>query len=109
MRWLNKILDLFAGPDHGYEAQRSPRWPAFRSKWLKSHNTCAACGTTSDLEVHHIVPFYVTPQLECDESNVITLCRDDHFTFGHLKDWKSWNAQVTQDCESYLNKVRSRP
>jgi len=109
MGLIKKIVGIFAGPDHGYEAQRSQKWPAFRDQWLKSHNCCSACGRSDDLEVHHIVPFHLDQTLECEESNVITLCRDDHFTFGHLKDWKSWNPTVIKDCSSYLKKVLSRP
>lgn len=109
MSWLARMLGLFAGAPQGQERARSPKWDAFRARFLKENNECAACGAVKELEVHHVVPYQVRPDMELDRENLITLCRDDHFTFGHLKDWRSWNDKVRADCEKYRAKVRKRP
>lgn len=91
---------------------RDHRWPKFRAEFLKKHPTCAACGTTSKLDVHHIQPFHVYPHLELSEENCIVLCRTGgscHITFGHLQDWTSWNIHVREDAAQYLHRVQTRP
>ena len=91
---------------------RSSQWPAFRKAFLKKNKSCAACGTTSKLEVHHILPYHEFPGMELQEMNCITLCGTGggcHITFGHLQNWKSWNVHVRQDAEEYLKKVQNRP
>lgn len=50
--------------------------PKQKAKILKEHNRCAFCGSTEDLEIHHIVP-----KVKCgtdDESNLIVLCSHCH-------------------------------
>jgi hypothetical protein len=45
-----------------------------------------------------VIPFHVRPDLELDEWNLITLCREHHFRIGHDPDgpWRpkkpSWSA-----------------
>ena len=91
-------------------AYRSPKWSSVRKEHLKDNNFCAACGRTKKLEVHHIEPVHLNPDRELDPSNLITLCDDPcHFIFGHLLDYKSWNKDVINDCEVYLNKVKNKP
>jgi 5-methylcytosine-specific restriction endonuclease McrA len=36
---------------------RSPRWEATRKNHLKLQPSCAACGITNHLQVHHKKPF----------------------------------------------------
>ena len=94
------------------EKARSPEWPKFRREFLKKNPTCAACGTKNKLEVHHILPFHVYPNLELSENNCITLCNTGggcHITFGHLQDWDSWNIHVQEDAKNYLLRVQTRP
>lgn len=95
----------------GYPS-RSPKWAAFRRGFLKTHRTCAACGTRDKLEVHHILPFHLYPNFELSPENCITLCSTGsgcHLTWGHLQDWKSWNPRVTEDSKNYLLRVQTRP
>jgi 5-methylcytosine-specific restriction enzyme A len=81
---------------------RSSQWRKVRAEHLKKHPTCAACGRKEGLEVHHIVPYHISPERELDPTNLITLCgKYCHFVFGHFMDWKSWNDEVIQDCEDY--------
>ena len=90
-------------------APRSPGWPAVRRAHLKLHPLCAACGSASDLDVHHVAPVHVAPARELDATNLITLCAPDHLTFGHLRNWSSWNTRVRSDAARFLARVRARP
>lgn len=88
---------------------RSPKWRSVRAKFLESHSECAACGTKEGLEVHHVEPYHEHPSKELDLDNLITVCRDCHFMFGHLRDWTSWNADVRQDAAAFRLKRENRP
>lgn len=91
-------------------ASRSPDWKKIRKQHLLLQPFCQACGKINDLEVHHIVPVHVDPAKELDLNNLITLCsKQCHLTFGHLMDYKSWNKDVVNDCQSYLKKIQQRP
>lgn len=91
---------------------RSSKWPRVRADYLKAHPFCAACGGTSDLEVHHVTPFRVDPSRELDAANLITLCESPerlcHFRDGHLFDFRSFNPTARQDAAAMLNRVLSR-
>lgn len=89
-----------------YDPRRSDQWPRIRRAHLRREPFCQACRTTDRLEVHHIHPFHLSPELELDDSNLITLCEkaghDCHFVFGHFHDWKRWNPSVREDVARYL-------
>jgi hypothetical protein len=105
-KFLNKI---FSGKDSEF-GSRSSSWRKIRKEFLKENPTCRACGTDEDLEVHHIVPYHVSPEKELDKKNLITLCgKRCHFIFGHFCDWRSWNDSVVSDCDSYNSKRLLRP
>lgn len=90
--------------------KRSKDWAKVRLEHLKTQPYCMACGTKSNLEVHHIIPVHVDPTKELDTNNLITLCdKYCHFIFGHLMNYKSWNPNVQSDCSVYLNKIENRP
>lgn len=92
-------------------APRSPQWRSVRATYLKSHPDCAACGTTDDLEVHHIKPYHEHPELELEPSNLITLCREHHLRLGHLcttgkSNWATCsNPNVREDAKAYRKKT----
>lgn len=92
--------------------ERSGRWPAVRRAYLETHPVCEACGTSADLEVHHVLPFHERPDLELEEHNLITLCRRHHWEIGHDPDgpweparpsWTASNAGVWQDASRFRN------
>lgn len=89
--------------------QRSDKWPEVEKAFLKDNPHCGVCKTDKDLNVHHVRPFHLEPALELDPSNLITLCRDHHFLFGHLLDWKSFNVSVVADASSWDSKIKNRP
>lgn len=85
----------------GITKERSSHWPAVMRKFLKSNPVCAACGSKKKLNVHHKKPFHLFPELELDESNLITLCMDPdmecHIKLGHGGDFKAYNPKVDID------------
>jgi hypothetical protein len=68
---------------------------------LKDHPRCAACFGKDYLEVHHVKPFHLHPELELEPANLITLCENPthncHFIFGHVLDWRLANPFVRDD------------
>lgn len=91
------------------ELQRSPKWDSVRAKFLKKNPYCVVCHTKSKLNVHHIIPFHMSPDLELKESNLITLCESHHFLFGHLNNWQSYNVDCVADCKLWEEKIKNRP
>lgn len=92
---------------------RSSQWPKVRAEHLEREPTCAVCGSTADLQVHHIFPFRKHPERELDPDNLITLCgpggHNCHFSFGHFFNYQSWNEGVREDAKAWSVKVRNRP
>lgn len=89
---------------HGHE--RSPEWPRVAHEHLAVEPACVVCGHRGHgLQVHHVKPFHLHPNLELDPNNLITLCelrgRDHHLLVGHLDEWESYNVQVRADCKRY--------
>lgn len=91
-----------------FGAPRASGWSALRNRTLKGAD-CLACGTDRDLEAHHLVPVHVAPELELEPTNLVPLCRDCHFIFGHLKSWTSYNEHVIQDAGNYRRRLECRP
>lgn len=89
---------------------RSSQWPSVRAKYLRSHPTCEACNAKDDLNVHHIKPYHLYPELELVTSNLITLCRTHHFLVGHDPDgsgpkkpnWSEANLNARADAKRLL-------
>lgn len=88
---------------------RSSQWRTLRNKILKANDHCAVCGRKKNLEVHHILPFSLRPELELEPDNLIVLCADPcHFVFGHLYNWQTYNPDVVKDAIQWRNKVMER-
>lgn len=109
---IQHIRDIFfRGVSFG--ALRSPKWDEVRKSHLKESPTCKVCDTKGNvlnpLNVHHVRPFHLHPELELDDSNLITLCRRCHFLIGHLDNWSSWNVNVREDAEHIRNEIDLRP
>jgi len=84
---------------------RAGEWPRVRAEFVRLHPVCEACGSRSTLNVHHVRPFHLYPNLELDPDNLITLCRENHFKVGHDPDgpwkpkrpsWSYWNPNVRE-------------
>ena len=98
--------------DHGariarrFGRERSPDWPRVAQEHLLREPACVSCGYTGqELQVHHIRPFHLYPDLELDPHNLITLCEvkggEHHLLLGHLDDWGSYNLNVRYDVKRF--------
>ena len=91
---------------------RSKKWPTLMKKFLKINKTCAACGGSTDLQVHHIIPFHLKPELELEKSNLITLCMGDldcHLRLGHGGSFSCYNPNIIVDAAEFLKNIEARP
>ncbi len=114
-RARNGGRSLAKRPDHGltiarkHGHERSPEWSRVAHEHLAHEPACVACGHRGQgLQVHHIKPFHLHPNLELDPRNLITLCerpgRDHHLLIGHLDEWESYNVNVRDDAKRYHGK-----
>lgn len=89
---------------------RSGQWPAVRRRHLKFYPTCAACGGTRSLEVHHLIPYHLAPELELDYGNLLTLCEHNkcHYRVGHRYSWTHYNPNASVDAYAELRAIAER-
>lgn len=81
---------------------RSSAWPKVRAAHLQANASCEACGQRDALEVHHVQPFHLRPELELDPTNLMTLCADPcHIVHGHLMAWSRHNPTARIDVRQY--------
>ena len=82
---------------------RSPHWPALRARYLKASPTCAACGSKRLMQVHHVAPYHLHPNLELEPTNLIGLCqwRLHHLDIGHGGNFQGYNPTVVDDAAQY--------
>lgn len=87
---------------HNIRQKRSPEWDNVQENHLKTHDECVACGSKEKLNVHHIKPFHLFPELELDPNNLITLCMDNecHLLIGHGNNFKFYNPNVVDDANA---------
>ncbi len=96
---------------HGHD--RSPHWARVAKEHLLREPHCVACGYKGGkLQVHHIKPFHLHPQLELDPHNLITLCeargREHHLLLGHLGEWGSYNEHIREDVKHFYRKTAAQ-
>jgi len=105
--------------DHGahiarqHGLARSSEWSRVQKEHLQREPACAACGYKGrKVQVHHIKPFHLHPQLELDPRNLITLCaargREHHLLIGHLDEWASYNENVRADVKRFYHKSSAK-
>lgn len=105
---MTKTVDLSKTANRdaavGTEMARSSKWPHVEKLHLKLEPTCAACGSSKKLNVHHKKPFHLFPEMELDLNNLITLCMDKecHINIGHGGNFKDYNPDVQQDSQKAL-------
>jgi len=91
-------------------AKRASEWRKVRKEHLKKNPRCFICGSKTKVEVHHIVPFHLAPDLECNPENMMTLCENKkygincHLLIGHLGNYE----RVNESCETDARFLRSR-
>lgn len=68
-------------------------WDQTRRRILQRDGCCVLCGAGDGLEVDHIRPVALFPELEFDDGNLRTLCRACHRRHGAKPRNKRWRAQ----------------
>jgi hypothetical protein len=107
---ITQIKDAIQGKAP-LSAKRSSKWPTVRARHIKANSTCAVCGGSDVLEVHHILPFHIDPSLELSPENLITLCESRkgglvcHLAIGHLGSYKNQNPTVREDAAFWKQKL----
>ena len=112
MQFLYEIFRL-QGPSFG--AVRSPEWPRIRAAHLLKEPSCQVCGGTTKLNVHHIRPFHLHPELELDDNNLITLCTGSsntincHVRLGHWDNFKDkYNPNIRAEAPVWLKRFLAK-
>lgn len=108
-------LSLVAEPAKPIFAARSGHWSTVRNQHLEKQPTCAVCGGDKDLQVHHIKPYHLHPELELEPTNLITLCEPSkiihvncHLLFGHLGNWHAFNTRMIEMAAEFLQQLKHR-
>jgi len=71
-------------------------WRKARKAYIKEYPACELCTHHKKLNVHHIRPRHLFPELVLAWENFITLCRACHYRYGHCaKSWKDYDSTVT--------------
>jgi hypothetical protein len=82
--------------------KRSSKWSSLQKDFLQSHPVCEICGTNKHLQVHHKKPFHLYPELELEESNLVTLCMDKkecHLRIAHGSSWRYYVPRIGEFIE----------
>lgn len=93
-------------------ARRSSSWREVRTAHIKLNPECQVCGSTRKVEVHHIVPFHLAPDMELEPSNLMTLCENKrygincHLLIGHLGNYRRINCEVCLDAMIWSHKLK---
>ena len=73
------------------------RWDRAKAQQLEKFPYCQCCGTQDALQVHHVLPKHLFPDLEYELSNLVTLCMSAnkcHLNIGHLGSWNDYNMNL---------------
>ena len=113
------LKNLLRRVDHGariaveHGLQRSPHWSRVADEHLLREPACVACGYKGrHVQVHHVKPFHLHPDLELDPNNLITLCeargREHHLLLGHFDSWHSYNEHIRADVRHFYRKTAAQ-
>ena len=103
-----KVRSARASGENLFTVLRSEyQWRKVHNKHISIESCCQMCDTTKELEVHHIVPWHLAPELRYDFKNLVTLCRACHFGFGHWRNWHGHNPEILVLCK-FAQLQRSR-
>jgi 5-methylcytosine-specific restriction endonuclease McrA len=86
-------------------ARHNIEYLKLKEKILASNTQCCYCGSSLNLQVHHILPLHTYPTLIADENNLIVLCSGSdrfsgcHKKYGHLNDFSKHNPNIKNICK----------
>jgi hypothetical protein len=111
------LFSLFAAPFVGFKLQRMDQNPDLTAAeqvvtmssdvratpqvrhamaaYRAEYTTCAWCGKSNNIEVHHKLPVKQAPTAAHLATNFISLCRTHHFDIGHCaKGWDWYESNI---------------
>lgn len=94
--------------------RRSSKWRSVREAHLREHPRCEACGDDKNLEVHHVKPYHLFPELELVRSNLMTLCchgpggMNCHLILGHCGNWLAYSADPISNAYLFRQIMKGR-
>lgn len=89
--------------EHAKKITRSSKWASVRKAAIQLNPKCACCGSTNFLQVHHMQPFHLKPELELTPKNLIVLCmgkNECHLLIGHGNNFKKYNPYIGADSKN---------
>ena len=110
---FTRIKDVMQGKAP-ITASRSPKWAGVRDAFLKLHPICEVCEGNENLNVHHIKPFHLHPELELEPTNLITLCECEkhgincHLLIGHLGNFHNINVHILEDIPIWNARLKEK-
>lgn len=82
---------------------RSGAWRGLEKRILQAQSSCEVCGATVRLQVHHVKPFHLHPDLEMEPDNLVVLCmgkNECHLQIGHGGAFRYFNPKVREHIAS---------
>jgi 5-methylcytosine-specific restriction endonuclease McrA len=82
-------------------------WNNFKRQFKMRYHplSCAICDSIDKREFHHIKPFSEDHTLFTDLGNIMILCRNCHFHYGHLGNWQNHNPDIKEKLQDYRKEV----
>ena len=91
--------------------KRNTSWRKIRLAHLEKNPRCFICDSSKSVEVHHIIPYNLAPDLELDSNNLMSLCESKkygincHLLVGHLGNYRRINPSVIVDATTWKLKL----
>ena len=96
---VRRLLSVVKHPVTEYQVHKA------KAIHREANPRCVICNLKGDIlngrkcDVHHIIPVHIRPDLSRDPDNLSTMCRYDHWLWGHLKNWRSYNPHLKETIE----------
>lgn len=99
MLGLGKLQRLYLNVTAKDGASLNWSWQKCRREFLGIvGKTCVCCNSKKKIEVHHILPRHIRPDLALKHDNLIALCKGCHLRIGHLGSYFTYNEAVAKVC-----------
>jgi len=88
----------------------SSKYRSLKKLVIKNRGSkCENCYNIEGLEIHHIIPLFVTKDSFFDVDNMKVFCKQCHFKIGHNGNWISYNPKlITEKLRLKYNIDRER-
>lgn len=103
MNWLRhryRLTDVRNPADLMELFHSDYQWRQTRNEFIRWEPICQMCARDKNLQVHHILPWHLRPDLRYEHQNLVTLCADCHLRFGHYNNWKDYNIEILALCQA---------